>query len=177
MLDLNAIVSAAISAAIKEATEPLVTRIAALESANDILHRVQGDRIAALETKLSEANLFTQMTPATITADAFVTHLDQQEWFWHKVAGFVLNNGMSDDITALRQRVAELESETQGENRYLNREDVASLIEEAMDEHTSNYDHDEYDEHLGNDDKHFEGDIQDAVRDALSNMTFDVTIR
>lgn len=85
MLDLNAIVSAAINAAIKEATEPLVTRIAALESANDILHRVQGDRIAALETKLSEANLFTQMMPATITADAFVTHLDQQEWFWEKL--------------------------------------------------------------------------------------------
>lgn len=157
MLDLNAIVSAAINAAIKEATEPLVTRIAALESANDILHRVQGDRIAALETKLSEANLFTQMTPATITADAFVTHLDQQEWFWRKVADFIDREFDGRGIVS--------------EGR------VEELIEEAMDEHTSTYDHDEYDEHIGNDDKHFEGDIEDAVRDALSNMTFDVSIR
>lgn len=157
MLDLNAIVSAAINAAIKEATEPLVTRIAALESANDILHRVQGDRIAALETKLSEANLFAQMTPATITADAFVTHLDQQEWFWRKVADFIDREFDGRGIVS--------------EGR------VEELIEEAMDEHTSTYDHDEYDEHIGNDDKHFEGDIEDAVRDALSNMTFDVSIR
>lgn len=157
MLDLNAIVSAAINAAIKEATEPLVTRIAALESANDILHRVQGDRIAALETKLTEANLFTQMTPATITADAFVTHLDQHEWFWGKVADFINREFDGRGIVS--------------EGR------VEELIEEAMDEHTSTYDHDEYDEHMGNDDKHFEGDIEDAVRDALSNMTFDVSIR
>ena len=46
-----------------------------------------------------------------------------------------------------------------------------------MDSHCSDYDHDDYDNHIGDDDKHFEGDIEDAVRDALSNMTFDVSIR
>lgn len=186
MIDLNTLISNALTAAVQQAVAPLNERIAVLESANDILHRVQGERIAALETKLTEANLFTQMTPATITADAFVTHLDQQEWFWHKIAGFVTNNSeitandlevLKDRVAALEDRTNELESETQGENRYLNRDDVASLIEEAMDDHTSTYDHDDYDNHIGDDDKHFDGDIEDAVRDALSNMTFDVSIR
>lgn len=54
---------------------------------------------------------------------------------------------------------------------------AAGAAEAAMDDHTSTYDHDDYDSHVGDDDKHFDGDIEDAVRDALSNMSFDVTIR
>ena len=67
MIDLNTIISNALTAAINNAVSPLNERIAALESANDILHRVQHedmvamrDRIAALETKLTEAALFAQ---------------------------------------------------------------------------------------------------------------------
>ena len=49
-------------------------------------------------------------------------------------------------------------------------------IEEAMDDHCSTYDHDDYDRHISDDDKHFEGDIEDAVRDTVRNMTFEVTL-
>lgn len=60
-------------------------RISFLEDQAVVTSNAQNDRMIALETKLTEANLFTRMTPATITADAFVTHLDQQEWFWEKL--------------------------------------------------------------------------------------------
>lgn len=195
MIDINSIISLALTSAINKAIEPLLERIDSLEKNEDALVR----RIAVLETVDPTA------TPATITADAFVTHLDQQEWFWDKLARFVVNNGgsvVADDLAqikervtalegdishkvqvqqanitaALAERIAALESETQGENRYLNRDDVASLIEEAMDEHTSNYDHDDYDNHINDDDKHFEGDIEDAVRDTVRNMSFEVTL-
>lgn len=219
MFDLNAIVSAALNAAVQQAVAPLVERIATLESANDILHRTQhedmvamrdriaaleGDishkvqiqqanitaalaervaalesavdkanlaefiegeliaalevtdivgedrvaqiesRIAALETKLTEANLFTQTSNATITIDEarMVEALNSQEWFWEKL-----------------------------QNR------IDSTVEAGIDEHCSNYDHDDYDSHVSDDDKHFDGDIEDAVRDALSNMSFDISIR
>jgi hypothetical protein len=49
-------------------------------------------------------------------------------------------------------------------------------IEQAMEEHTSTYDHDDYDSHISDDDKHFEGDLDDAVRDTVRNMTFEVTL-
>lgn len=132
-------------------------RISFLEDQAVVTSNAQGDRITALETKLTEANLFTQMTPATITADAFVTHLDKQEWFWGKVADFINREFDGRGIVS--------------EGR------VEELIEEAMDSHHNAYDHDGYDTHVGDDDKHFDGDINDAVRDAISNMSFEVSIR
>lgn len=110
MIDINTLINNALVAAVQQATAPLI------------------ERIAALETKLTDANLFTQVTPSTIT-------LEQM------------------------RAVAE------------------AVVEDAISAHCSDYDHDDYDSHVGDDDKHFDGDIEDAVRDALSNMSFDVTIR
>lgn len=158
-------------------------------------------RIAALETKLTEADLFTRTTAITVDEAKMVEALNSQEWFWHKVAGFVTNNseitandlevvkdriaalesgpsaiveeqrGIDDELMRVKQRIDALESETQGENRYLNRDEVNELIAEAIDDHLGTYDHDEYDNHLGDDDKHFDGDIEDAVRDALNGTS------
>lgn len=58
-----------------------------------------------------------EATPAAITADAFVTHLDNQEWFWAKlntyIEGCIENN-------------------------------LQSAIENAIEDHTSDYDHDDF---------------------------------
>jgi chromosome segregation ATPase len=205
---VNAAIAAAVqqaTAPLKDVIEQHATTLAAYE----ISFKETRERIAGLETRAAaaEAQLMAardriaalennpaQGVDTTLAARvaALETHtavldqhgglleaLDNQEWFWHKVAGFITNNSgiTANDLEVLKDRVDALESETQGENRYLNRDDVSALIEEAMDEHTSTYDHDEYDSHVNDDDKHFDGDIEDAVRDALSNMTFDVSIR
>ena len=171
MFDLNAIVSAAISAAITEATKPLLERIATLESANDILHKTQHEdmvamrdritaledqaivtsnavdaRITALETKLTEAALFTQTSNVTIPIDEakMVEALNSQEWFWEKMRNF-----------------------------------TGAAIEEAMDDHTSTYDHDSYDNAVSDlEDRDFvtNDNLEDAVRDAIGNLTFEVSV-
>lgn len=184
-------------AALEKNEEYLTRRITALEG--DISHKVQvqqanivaalADRIAALESGPSaiveeqrgiddELVRIKQRVAVLegshqMSADAFVTHLDQQEWFWHKIAGFVANNSeiTGHDLEVVKDRIAALESETQGENRYLNRDEVNELIAEAIDDHLGTYDHDEYDNHLNDDDKHFDGDIEDAVRDALNGTS------
>ena len=145
MIDINTIISNALNAAVQQAIAPLVEQIAKLES--DLAQAVsvveqRTERIAALETKLTEANLFTQMTPATITADAFVTHLDSQEWFWEKL-----------------------------QNR------IDSAVEAGLDDHCSNYDHDSYDAVVSDSDDYAKtDDLEDAVRDAVSNLTFEVSV-
>lgn len=138
MFDLNAIVSAALNAAVQQAIAPLVERIANLDAICQTQHEAMvamRDRIAVLE-----------------------------------------NNPAQGVDSTLERRIAALESETQGENRYLNRDDVAELIAEAMDEHNSNYDHDAYDSHISDDDKHFETDFEDALNRALRNASIEIRI-
>lgn len=150
MSELNIFLSALQSAfatsvqqAVAAATAPLVERIDALEKNEEYLTR----RITALENNPAigvdttlERRVAVLEGSHQMSADAFVTHLDNQEWFWEK-------------LTRKAGEVAE------------------AAVEEAMDEHTSTYDHDDYDNHLGDDDKHFDGDIEDAVRDALNGTS------
>lgn len=183
MFDLNAIVSAAISAAITEATKPLLERIATLESANDILHRTQHedmvamrdriavleekvnfledqavvtsnrihDRITALETKLTEANLFTQMTPATPTTDITRHIID----------------ALGNTDHPLFKRLSSF---------------MDAVAEQAMDHHLECYNHDSYDEATSKvDDYDFDDFVktdylEDAVREAVSNLSFDISV-
>lgn len=136
MFDINAIVNAAIT----EAVNARITEVLQ-QHANTVA--ALAERVAALETKLTEANLFTQTNNVTIPIDEakMVEALNDQEWFWEKMQRF-----------------------------------AAGAAEEAMDAHLSDYDHDEYDSHIGDDDKHFEGDIDDAVRESIGNLTFEVSV-
>lgn len=136
MFDINAIVNAAIT----EAVNARITEVLQ-QHANTVA--ALAERVAALETKLTEAALFAQTTNVTIPIDEakMVEALNDQEWFWEKMQRF-----------------------------------AAGAAEAAMDDHTSTYDHDEYDSHIGDDDKHFDGDIEDAVRDAIGNLTFEVSV-
>jgi len=123
----------------------LEKRVAVLEQSSSLDKMRLDDmaeKIAALETKLTEANLFTQNTNVTIPIDEakMVEALNSQEWFWEK-------------LTRKAGEVAE------------------AAAEAAMDDHLGTYDHDEYDNHINDDDKHFDGDIEDAVRDALNGTS------
>ncbi len=135
MFDINAIFNAAITAAVTEATKPLLARI------------------EALETKLTEAKLFEQTTNVTIPIDEakMVEALNSQEWFWEKVRGF-----------------------------------VDAGVESAMDDHTTSYDHDQYDEVYnewgGEDpddfvkDGYLDDQIVEKVNDVLRNASFSISI-
>jgi len=129
---------------VEEAVAPLLERLAALEEGCvGIDQRLLEQRVALLETKLTEAKLFEQTTNVTIPIDEakMVEALNSQEWFWEKL-----------------------------------RRTTDAQIEEAMDGHCEIYNHDDYDSHISDDDKHFEGDLDDAVRDTVRNMTFEVTL-
>jgi hypothetical protein len=119
--------------------------------------RLLEQRVALLETKLTEAKLFEQTTNVTIPIDEakMVEALNSQEWFWEKINAYI---------------------ETGIEDR----------IERAIDDHCSNYNHDDYDSVVSNwndeDPADFlrEGDlhdqIDDRVNETLRNATFSISI-
>lgn len=54
---------------------------------------------------------------------------------------------------------------------------AAGAAEAAMDEHTQAYDHDSYDTVVSDSDDFVKSDdLEDTVRDAVSNMTFEVSV-
>lgn len=130
MFDINAIITQALNAAVQQATAPLLERIAALEDQAIVTSNRINDRISSLETKLTEANLFT------------------------KTCG----------------------------DGGLTRDQVEALIEKWMDDHTSQYDHDSYDDTASKvyetdfDDFVTNDSIEDAVRDAVGNLSFEVSV-
>ena len=157
MIDLNTLISNALTAAVQQATAPLNERIAKLEEKVNFLedqavvtsNRIN-DRITALETKLTEANLFTQTTNATITIDEarMVEALNAQEWFWEKLQ---------------------------------NRIDAAT--EQAVDNHCETYDHDNYDEIASKvddmpdfDDYATRDELRSEIEDVLNNATLSLSI-
>lgn len=84
---------------------------------------------------------------------------------------------------ALTERVAALESDKASSMQGgLTRDQVEALIEKWMDDHTSQYDHDSYDdatakvEEVDFDDFVTNDSIEDAVRDAVGNLSFEVSV-
>lgn len=123
MIDINTIFNQLLNAAVAQATQPLV------------------ERIAALETRLTEASLFQKETNVTV------------------------------DMDALRELVTPLVGSM-----------VEAKIEEAISAHLEDYDHDEYDRMLRTMEDHDlddfvrSGDLEDAVKDAVRDLTFDISV-
>lgn len=128
MIDINNILTQALTAAVTEATKPLHEAVQALAARIEALeNRLTDADVKALETdtlspddlvqvkqRIEALEQATPETPAAISAAAFVTYLDQQEWFWEK-------------LTSKAAEAAE------------------SAVEEAINDHCSTYDHDDYD--------------------------------
>lgn len=180
--DINAILSAALATVVAEAVAPLVERIATLET-----------RLAALENNPA-IGVDTTLERRVAALEAHTTVLDQhgglleyldnQEWFWHKVAGFVTNNSeiTANDLELLKDRVAALESRSDASG--LSKSAVEALIEQSMDLHLECYDHDNYDEIASKvddmpdvDDFVTKDDLSDAVRDAVQDLSFEIRVR
>ena len=165
--DINAILSAALATVVAEAVAPLVERIATLET-----------RLAALENNPAQG----VEPPVVIDEAKMVAALDSQEWFWHKVAGFVTNNSeiTANDLEILKDRVDALESRSDASG--LSRSAVEALIEQSMDHHLECYDHDNYDEiaskvdDIDFDDLVSKEDLSDAVRDAVQDLSFEIRV-
>lgn len=99
MFDLNTILTAALQQAVTEAMKPWHEAVQTLSARVEALeNRLTDADVKALETStLSPDDLVqvkqriealeqaTPETPAAISAAAFVTYLDQQEWFWEKL--------------------------------------------------------------------------------------------
>lgn len=135
---------------------------------------------AALERAISQA-VATHVQDLQTRLDALADRTAQLE-NQAVVTSNVAAAGLADELLKIEARLAELESETQGENRYLNREDVNSLIEEAIDAHLEGYDHDSYDsavstvEAVDFDDLVTKDGVDEAVREALDGQSFTISL-
>ena len=167
MFDINTAINTAIAAAVEQATRPLL------------------ERISTLETRLAEAAPAEQATPNALSAAAFVTYLDQQEWFWEKLSRFVAENGniTVEDLHGFKQRLADAEDRLD-KITTASDERVQEIVEQAMNDHCETYDHDQYDEvynEWGGEEasefvKTSDGDIEDKINDALRNASFEVSV-
>ena len=124
MIDINAIINAIVNNDIQEAIDNAVRPLA--------------QRIAELETKLTEAALFQKETNVTVDMDAL---------------------------------------------RHLVKPMIDSVVEQAIADHCEDYDHDNYDNIASQvddlpdfDDFVKSGELEDSVKEAVSNLTFEVSV-
>lgn len=179
--DINAIIANALNAAVQEAIIPLVARIEAMEINIAMMQNSidqKDTRIAALENNPAIGTAQGVEPPVVIDEAKMVEALNSQEWFWHKIAGFITNNSeiTAHDLEVLKDHVNALE-----ESKGLARDEVEALIERAMDLHLECYDHDNYDDIASrvDDMPDFDGfvakdDLRSEIEDVLNNATFNL---
>ena len=157
MFDINAIVNAAINAAVNaRITEVLQqhanTVVTLTEQINnlDAICQTQAERIAALETKLTEAALFAQTSNVTIPIDEakMVEALNSQEWFWEK---------LQNRIDAATEQAIDEHCGTYDHDDYA---EMASKVDDLPD----------FDDFVKS------GDVEDTVRDVVSSLSFDISV-
>ena len=154
MIDINTILTQALTAAVAEAMLPLQQ-----EYANKMGE--MATRIAALEAQLAaQAQATPAPAPDTQVQEAVYTYLDDSESFWHRIAAFV-NTRVS---SAAEQLVAEaIDAHLENAN-HLDEDDIASLIETAIDYHEENRTHGD------------EDDIEEMVQKLLNGATISISV-
>jgi hypothetical protein len=123
MIDINTILTQALTAAVTEATKPLVERIATLE-----------DRVEALAAWMSQA----QATPAPQVEEAVSAYLDNAESFWHRIECFVQTR-TADAVDAALD--AHLENANHPDD-----DDIETAIDSAIERHEENRTHGDEDD-------------------------------
>ena len=158
-ININAILSQALAAAVAQATAPLLERIAALEAQSAdrharlrVLEGALTDRVAALENNPAQGvDTTLERRVAALEAgwqpEEALERLDNQEWFWNKLRNF-----------------------TDG------------AVEKAIEEHCEEYDHDAYDrvvsaldgvdldDYIKRDD--LDSEMRDILEDARIHLRF-----
>jgi BMFP domain-containing protein YqiC len=88
-------------------------------------------------------------------------------------------------LAALEARLAALEAAPAGLQRFADgrpitaesiREIANAAAEAALDEHCESYDHDDYDAHVNDEDKHPEGDLEKQVRDVIDGLEITLSL-
>ena len=165
MFDINTIVNAAIAAAVQQAIAPLLDQIHNLDAICQTQHEgmvAMRDRITALENQ------------AIVTSNAVDARIAVLE-----------NNpaqGVEPAITIDEARMVEaLNSQEWFWEKLQNRIDAAT--EQAVDEHTSTYDHDEYDSAVSKvddlpdlDDYVTRDEVRSEIEDVLNNATISLSV-
>ena len=158
MFDINTLVNAAINAAVQQAIAPLVDQIHNL----DAICQTQAERIAALENQ------------AIVTSNAVDARIVALE-----------NNPAQGVDSTLMQRIEALEDKavTASLRSGLTRDEVEALIEQAVDDHCSTYDHDDYDSAVSKvgdlpdlDDYVTRDEVRSEIEDVLNNATLSLSI-
>ena len=132
------------------------SRIAALEQNDEFVtnrvSRLENNPAQGVDTQTTQYTLlskeqFKAMLQELATKDALIDYLNEQEWFWDKMRNFI---------------------------------DAAT--EQAVDNHCETYDHDSYDSAVSDlEDRDFDDlvtndSLEDAVRDAVRNLSFDISV-
>jgi hypothetical protein len=181
MIDINTILTQALAAAVAEATKPLVERIAALEAKlAEAAPALLAERVTALEESKG------------MTAAAFVTYLDGQEWFWEEVSRYITNNSdiTVDELHNIKQRLGDAEAAIKAHEDNVYHYDkgaVETLIETAIENHEegmSHYDEDDIDTKIDNAiERHEENrthgdddDIEEIVQKLLNSASISITV-
>lgn len=153
-ININAIISQALAAAVQQATAPLLERIAALETRLLALENNPAQGVdttleqAAVNKDAHERQLFVlQHLTARIAAlethtavlvqhGGIVEYLDNQEWFWNKLRNF-----------------------------------TDTAVEQAVEQHCEEYDHDDFVTEDKLDDYVQKDSFRDEIEDVLNNAT------
>lgn len=139
MFDINTIITQALNTAVQEAIKPLVERIAALENNPAIgVDTTLERRIAALENH--PRNLVATLGD-DFKAD-FISYLDNQEWFWEKLARKageaaqeVANQAVSDHCDEFNHEDYDAAVGTLDNNdpsEFVKNEDLSDAINDAL---------------------------------------------
>ena len=159
---------AAMQAVFNEAVQTAVaTHITQLQQQHANVVGELATKVAALETKLAEAQLFTRTTDVEVTLDKarVIEALDSQEWFWDKIQNFVQVENLTDDQLA---KIA----------KHLDPDNLVALVDwsEVLDyaEIAGEIDLDDLASEFDAQGIADKVDVEEAVRDFFQNNTFSI---
>jgi len=183
MIDINTILTQALTAAVAEATKPLVERIAALEAqlaAQATLEALEAQATPAPQDEATKplAERIAALEKHTAVLDqhgGILEYLDNQEWFWEKVRRFA-DAAAHDSITHHEDNVY-----------HYDKGAVETLIEDALDAHLENANHPDDDDietaidsaierHEENRTHGDEDDIEEIVQRLLNSASISITV-
>ena len=158
MFDINAIFNAAISAAVQEAIKPLHEAVQALAARVDALE----NQAQVVDTRLGDRIAVLEQN-AGLSPEAFIECINGKEWFWEKLTSKAAETARDVVVVVTEER-------------------VESLIEDAISNHCSDYDHDDYDNvsstvsEVDLDSIVTQDNLRDEIRQALRDATFSVDV-
>lgn len=146
------------------------------------------DRVAALEARVASvveqlANRLWSADQATL--EQRLTALAALEARLAALEAAPDLQRFDDELAYLTSRVSALEAAPAGLQRFADgrpitaesiREIAEAAAEAALDEHCESYDHDGYDAHVNDDDKHPEGDLEEKVREVIDGLEITLSL-